>query len=639
VKAKGSAGQYKDAPLLAADLASRTVVNDRGRNQTVELKVFRPLRAEEIEAATQVDLDKLEPFGDMTAVPDERIPAGNNHSVRASGYGYTTWGSLMNARQALSFSETVRAIRSCNGDLRRSGLSEEYAGVLSAFAAANLVRAMKYATRGAKMRARGKASGSEQNRAYVDHIFSDESKVAFNFDWFETGPGEGPGTWQSLTNTTLTPLATHVAGLTKLAVPGRFRQASATQLPYRDDTVDVIVTDPPYYSMIDYADVSDLFYVWLRRCLFDIVPDLFGAPATVEGLQDKSHEIIVKDSAGVTGDHRTKEWYEEQLALAFGEMRRVLKPGGTLTVVFGHSDPDAWRRLLGALRDAKFVVTAAWPARTELGPTGVASIKVTVTIGCRVAPEGRRTATAAQAEQQIAEAVQNRVAQWDEWGLALSDQLMVSYGPAMEVVGRYRAIERPDGSEPELDHFLALGRRAVVDAHAFKVDELPLETFDPHTRFAIFWLRAFGRDVVNKGEAVFQAQTSELRIDELRPQILTEATAGFSLNLDDPGSVNDRISVIEVARAMAGAWGSGGTEAVASVLGAAEQAADDQHIWATVAELVRQLPESDVVSMALTACQRNRRAIEAEARRAGATEADPGAVPQQLAGFGETGAP
>ena len=73
------------------------------------------------------------------------------------------------------------------------------------------------------------------------------------------------------------------------------------------------------------------------------------------------------------------------LAKPFAEARRVLRPDGHLVVVFGHSDPDAWRRLLGALHDAGFVVTCSWPSRTETANTGVASIKVTVTIGCRVA--------------------------------------------------------------------------------------------------------------------------------------------------------------------------------------------------------------------------------------------------------------
>jgi hypothetical protein len=203
----------------------------------------------------------------------------------------------------------------------------------------------------------------------------------------------------------------------------------------------------------------------------------------------------------------------------------------------------------------------------------------------------------------------------------------------MEVVGRYSSIQRPDGSEPNLEYLLAIGRRAVVDAHAFKVDELPLDTFDPQTRFAIFWLRAFGTTIVNKGEAVFHAQSSDMRIDELRPRILEESKGGFTLTLNVPEVVTERSSVIEIVRALAGAWPAGGTEAVAQALADSNRPADDQHVWATVADLVRQLPESDRVTVALTACQRNRRAIEAEARRVAAT------VHQDSLAFDETRAP
>ena len=77
--------------------------------------------------------------------------------------------------------------------------------------------------------------------------------------------------------------------------PCRFQRASATALPRRDQSVDVIITDPPYYDMVEYADASDYFYVWLKRVLFDIEPDLFGPDAQqADGLQDKNQEIIVR---------------------------------------------------------------------------------------------------------------------------------------------------------------------------------------------------------------------------------------------------------------------------------------------------------------------------------------------------------
>ncbi len=632
VKAKGFADQYEDAPIVAAELRTVLAPLAKGRTRRVDRKVFRSLTQEERVAATQVDLEALPGFGSMPAAPTEQIAPGNASTIDATGYGFKTFASLMNARQLFLFISTVRAIRHCYADVIAAGVSQEYAAALAAYATSNLVRRLRRATRGVTLQAHGASGGAAQNRNQTTDLFKNESGVMFAFDWFETGPGAGPGTWQSLTETTLRPLATHTSGLTKLGMPGRFRRASATELPYRDGTVDAIVTDPPYYAMINYADVSDLFYVWIRRCLFDIVPDLFGEPGDALGLQDKSQEIVVKQGRA-PGDHRTAEWYEEQLAAGFQEMRRVLRPGGTLTVVFGHSDPAAWRRLLGALRDAGFVVTAAWPARTESANTGVASIKVTVTIGCRVAPEGRRASTAAQVEREIAELIRNQVRKWDAWGLALSDQLMASYGPAMQCVGRYRVIQRPEGTEPDLDHFLAIGRRSVVEAHAFKVDELPLDTFDPQTRFAIFWLRAFGTAAVNKGESVFHAQSSQLRIDELRPRILQETKGGFTLTMDAPESLDERSSVIEVVRGLGVAWSAGGTETAAQIIIDSGRPPDDTHLWATVGELVSQLPDSDRVAVALTACQRNRRAIETEARHGA-----PAMVHQAELSLDETGA-
>ena len=225
--------------------------------------------------------------------------------------------------------------------------------------------------------------------------------------------------------------------------PARFRRASATALPYRDNSVHAVVTDPPYYNMIDYSDASDFFHVWFKRALFDVMPDLFGSP----GLQDKANEIIVKHGNAPVSTAPSSSM-SRCCPGAFAEARRVLRPDGHLVVVFGHSDPDAWRRLLGALHDAGFVVTSSWPSRTETANTGVASIKVTVTIGCRVARPDRPVATAGQVDREVLAEVKRRVREWDRDGLALPDQLMAAYGPAMEVYGRYAQVLRPDGSTP-----------------------------------------------------------------------------------------------------------------------------------------------------------------------------------------------
>ncbi|MBO4236829.1 DUF1156 domain-containing protein [Pseudonocardia alni] len=588
VKAKGFASEYEDALLAVGE-------ENEGMGKT-----FRVPRQDELDAAAGVDLTVLPRFGNLAAVPDEPIPAGNQDTIRASGYGYRTYGDLMNPRQTLLFVETAHAIRSVYADLQAAGVSADYAAALAGYAAANLQRRLRRSTRGAKLAAFGGNANRKGTWVQVHDIFADESKVSFQFDYLESGPGTGPGTWDSVTGSGVQALKKIIAE-SPHAAPGRFRRASAVALPFRDGTVDAVICDPPYYNMIDYADASDLFYVWLKRCLADVMPDLFGGGV---GVQDKAEEIIVK-RGNAPGEHRTRQFYEHMLSRAFAEARRVLRPDGHLVVVFGHSDPDAWLRLLGALRDAGFVVTSSWPSRTETSNTGVASIKVTVTIGCRVAAPQRSLATAAQVDREVSTTVKNAVRQWDADGLALTDQLMAAYGPAMEVYGRYSSVMLPSGEQAGLDRYLTLARTAVRDATALKLDELPLETFDAPTRFAVFWQRLYGRTDVPKGEARFLAQADNLRLEDMRGPLLTESRSGYKLRLDGPTAVTERSSSFEVARAMAKAWDVGGTEAVATVLATADRQANDAHLWAIVAEIVRQLPTSDSVAKALSAVQRN----------------------------------
>src|SRR5207244_93530 len=88
------------------------------------------------------------------------------------------------------------------------------------------------------------------------------------------------------------------------------------------------------------------------------------------GAQEKFDEIIVKRARGLARqtdfiEHRTREYYDAGIAQAFAEMRRVLQDDGLVTIVFGHGEPEVWRRLLGAIQAAGLIMTASWPANTE----------------------------------------------------------------------------------------------------------------------------------------------------------------------------------------------------------------------------------------------------------------------------------
>src|SRR5262249_34083286 len=160
--------------------------------------------------------------------------------------------------------------------------------------------------------------------------------------------------------------------------------------------------------------------------------------------------------------------------------------------------------------------------------------------------------------------------------------MMAAYGPAMEVYGRFSKVLQPDGTPAPLERYLTLARRAVREATALRLDEIPLETFDAHTRFAVFWLRLYGRASVPKGEARFLAQADNLRFEDVRGSLLSESSAGFRLILDPPLRLDAESSAFDVVRAVAGAYGAGGVEAGAEALARSERRFGDEQLWAVV---------------------------------------------------------
>jgi putative DNA methylase len=141
--------------------------------------------------------------------------------------------------------------------------------------------------------------------------------------------------------------------------------ASADNLTHiPDKSVDAVITDPPYYSTIQYAELSDFFYVWLKRTLGDVFPELFYLELT-----DKDREAVANPSRfrnmGVSPEILANQDYEAKMAMAFAEYHRVLRDDGVMTVQFNHKDSGAWDVLAKSLIDAGFEITASWAVSTE----------------------------------------------------------------------------------------------------------------------------------------------------------------------------------------------------------------------------------------------------------------------------------
>lgn len=544
----------------------------------------------------------------LSVIPDEEIPPIGSR-VAPSIFGAKTYGDLMVPRQTLSFVRLAKAIDLVSADLTSAGVSNSYVRALAANAAAVLVRKIRLSTRGVTLRVH--AGGGVQ----TTDLFSKESTIAFSYDNFEAGIGTGPGTWNSLlygSAGALSTLRTVLEGIIK-GSPTEVIAGSATAVPLTGCSVSAVVTDPPYDGMILYSDMSDLSYVWMKRALSTAWPEIALTPDS-RGLQDKSQEIIVMERSKDSGEHRTREFYDGMISRAFEEMRRVVRDDGVVTVVFGHGDPEVWRRLLGAITGAGLVLTGSWPANTEAGyQPGSANIKTTLTMACRPAVGNRPRGPKAQVESEVRAEVASRIDLWERSGLAPTDMLMASAGPAMEVVGCYSQVVDVYGDPVDPGEFLLIARRAVRESAHIEIDHHPLDTFDARTRFALWWVRLFGRDEAAKSELRWQTLADELDLAEVRDLVpdtkkgvrfTSAAKASYTITPDSP--------VIDVALAMAKAW-TDGAAGVGQVLAAADKESDP-YLWAAVTFLADRLPDSDPDAIAWTGIVRAKGAVTSVAK-------------------------
>ena len=578
-------------------------------------KLFREPASEELEALTTASktLGDEPPFTfGMPAVPDEKVPAGNNDTVRPSMYGYRCYGCFCNDRQTLGFVRLARVIDEIAHSIFDAGATPDYVAALSGYAAATFVRRIKRSTRGAALQV---MLYPTSNRVATNHIFVNEASIAFSYDYFETGCGAGPATWGSVALDTVASLRNQLE-----RPPGRpaiIRRGSASALPMRNGSLDAVVTDPPYDSMIDYSDASDLFFVWLKRALVTSHPD-FAITSHPLGVQEKEEEAIVKRGGTSVTDHRTEAHYERCITEGFSQARKKVRDDGVVTIVFGHGDPDVWHGLLTSIDRAGLILTGSWPARTESGGrAGSANIETTLTLACRPAPAGRPLGRVAEVDAEVQKEIKARMPLWDAAGLALTDELMASAGPAMEVVGRYCEVRDKRGNPVALDRYLPLARQMVQDAADIRLglDDLPLGTFDERSRFALFWARAFGRSINPASEARWQRLAADLD-DAATAGVTVKDGKGVRLAYATESALPSEeiaptTSVFDVALAMVAAGKS--LAHAAEVLIAADRV-EDPYVWAAVHALSRSVPEADPDGEAWTYLVRNRQAVVTSTR-------------------------
>lgn len=324
----------------------------------------------------------------------------------------------------------------------------------------------------------------------------DRHDYAFKTTFAEMAPGgAGSGLEWSIKN-----VLDAYGDITKLAQTQRIAvisQGSGTQLTHLEDqSLTAVVVDPPYDDNVQYSELADFFYVWLKRSLGKYHrPEWFSTY-----LCDHSEEAVVNHVRHL-GDGRkpkdakeeARKFYRKLMTESFREAKRVLRDDGVLTVMFTHKKQEAWGALFASLIEAGFTITATWPIKTEsehsLHQAKKNAAQSTVFLVARKRESGTdRGYYDAAMRKEIELAARNAAERLENDGLNAVDQLVGSFGPAMEVFSRYDSVVTDTGQPVDVADALEIASDAVMGWRVEKLADAGLEGVEPEGRFALlFW--------------------------------------------------------------------------------------------------------------------------------------------------------
>jgi adenine-specific DNA methylase len=224
---------------------------------------------------------------------------------------------------------------------------------------------------------------------------------------------------------------------------------NAARTSLKDRTIPCIVVDPPYAENVMYAEVSDFFYVWLKRLLGDIFPETFRRTLT-----DKEEETVSNPARfkgmGRSAKKLAQEDYETKLEACFREMHRILQDNGVMTVMFTHRTAEAWSSLATALMNAGFTFISSWPVHTEpagkYAKQGKGVLKVTVILAC-IKRKANHPGIWEHIADELRDVAKQKIEEFSKLGINGPDLKVSVYGPVLGKFADYYPVKTATGRE------------------------------------------------------------------------------------------------------------------------------------------------------------------------------------------------
>lgn len=437
--------------------------------------------------------------------PDEPICASDTLNFKVPLYGLTKFRDLFTQRQLVMLLTLCRLARDSYDEMIDSGLDTERAKAIATYFGLLIDRV---ADRSSTI-CRWDNSPSYEG---TTNTFGRQA-LPMTWDFSESNPfGGASGDLGGQLNY----IVKAIEHCERSGAPVRVLRGSATKLPFKDAEFDAVITDPPYYDNISYADLSDFFYVWLKRSVGRLYPEHLNSELT-----PKRSEIIASPYRQGSKDE-AKIAYETMMRDSFAEARRVLKPEGIMVCVYAHQTTAGWSTLIEAVRQAGFVVVEAWPLNTEMGTRGVArgaaALASSIFLVARPRTEQRSGDWAHEVRPELGRIVSERVAQLPELGVTGTDLVIAAVGAGMRAYTRFARVEKPNGEELAPDEYLEEVEREVAEAvlaRIFQTDRRGLGRVDQQTQFYVMGRFEFGDALAPWDELNILARGTGVELSEL----------------------------------------------------------------------------------------------------------------------------
>ncbi|GIV04395.1 MAG: DNA methylase [Fimbriimonadales bacterium] len=388
-------------------------------------------------------------------VPDEPTPAGGGSgagrafSVRR--YGMLQWGDLFTARQKVAllfFAEKIASLYR-KGDPKSVATAELLAMAMDKVADFNC-----------------SLSGWRPSNEDVGHLFGRQA-LPIVWDFVETNLccssyvdfGRAVGH--------ILEVVEHTARAVKHS--GQVQIADARKPTLPEESAHVLFTDPPYYDAVPYSDLSDFFFVWLKRALpgHPLLRDPFDP---TNPLTPKAAEIVQDETKKVDSRAKDRQFFEDSMAEAFRAGRLVLREDGVGSVIFAHKTTEGWEALLSGLIRGGWTITGSWPIATEMASRlramDSAALATSVHLVCRPRPEDAPVGDWADVLRELPQRVGDWMERLQNEGIRGADLVFACIGPALEIFSRCARVETAEGREIRLDEYLekvweVVGRMAL----------------------------------------------------------------------------------------------------------------------------------------------------------------------------------